>query len=68
MVSQGHLRLQLFEVNEERVKLIETDTQFFHHSLAKFILQCKSAQPDIQMAVSFLSTKVQNPDVDDHQN
>ena len=49
--------LHLFEVNE----------QFFHHYVAKLLFLCKRARPDIQTAVAFLSTRVQNPDTDDYK-
>ena len=65
--SRTPAALHLFEVNEEAVKLSEKDAQFFHHYVAKLLFLCKRARPDIQTAVAFLSTRVQNPDTDDYK-
>jgi len=59
--------LDLFEVNEETVKLGEADAQFFHHYVAKLLFLCKRARPYIQTSVVFLSTRVQNSDTDDYK-
>ena len=37
----------------------------FHHLTAKLLYLCKHTRPDLQMAVAFLTTRVQNPDIDD---
>eukprot|EP00957_Ditylum_brightwellii_P126753 9661732-Ditylum_brightwellii.AAC.1 len=37
----------------------------FHTCTAKLLFLCKHARPDIQTAVSFLTTRVKNPDKDD---
>jgi hypothetical protein len=34
----------------------------FHHNVAKLLFLCKSARPDIQMAIAFLCTRVKQPD------
>jgi len=49
------------------VKLSEKDAQFFHHYVAKLLFLCKRARPDIQTAIAFLSSRVQNPDTDDYK-
>jgi len=46
----------------------EAETQFFHHHVAKLLFLCKRAQPDIQTAVAFLSTKASSPELDDYKN
>ena len=52
----------LFEINEDCPKLNPEDAILFHH--AKLLYLCKRTQPDIQLAVSFLMTRVQLPDDD----
>ena len=49
------------------MKLSEEDAQFFHNYVAKLLFLCKRARPDIQTAVAFLSTRVQNPDTNDYK-
>ena len=37
----------------------------FHNATAKDLYLCKRSRPDIQTAVSFLTTRVKDPDIDD---
>jgi len=60
--------LHFLEVNDEAVKLDWKEVKFFHHYVAKLVLLCNRARPDVQTAVDFLSTRVQSPDVDDYKN
>jgi hypothetical protein len=39
----------------------------FHHNTAKLLFLSKRARPDIQLAVAFLCTQVQHPDMDDYK-
>ena len=55
----------LFMVNEDGVKLDEEKSVIFHNMTAKALYLSKRARPDIQVAVSFLTTRVQKPDEDD---
>jgi hypothetical protein len=57
----------LFEVDESADKLDEETAQLFHHNVAKLLFLCKRARPDVQAAVTFLTTRVQQPDVDDYK-
>jgi hypothetical protein len=57
----------LFEVNESADKLDKETSQLFHHNVAKLLFLCKRAEPDVQGAVAFLTTRVQQPDVDDYK-
>ena len=57
----------LFDVNDESRKLDEEKAIMFHHNVAKLLFLCKRARPDIQTAVSFLCTRVKNPDTDDYK-
>jgi hypothetical protein len=48
----------LFEVDESADELDEETAQLFHHNVAKLLFLCKRAQPDVQAAVAFLTTRV----------
>ena len=58
----GH---HLFNVNEDEVLLNEKRKELFHTITAKLLYIMKRARPDIELAVSFLCTRVQNPNLDD---
>ena len=51
--------------NPEAIKLDMKQAEIFHHLMAKLLYLCKCTRPDLQMAVAFLTTRVQNPDIDD---
>ena len=53
--------------DNERVLLDNDTKEFFHHNTAKLLFLSRRARPDIQLAVSFLTTRVQSPDVDDYR-
>ena len=57
----------LFKVNDTPTYLSEEEAMFLHHNVAKHLFLCKRAQPDIQTAVAFLSTRVKQPDCDDYK-
>ena len=57
--------LHLFEVNNNSAKLDKEASDEFHTIVAKLLFLSKRARPDILTAVSFLCTRVQNPDADD---
>jgi hypothetical protein len=57
----------LFEINPKATKLDDTGSEMLHHIKSKLFFLCKRARPDTQTAVSFLCTRVKNPDVDDYQ-
>ena len=57
----------LFKIDENSQKLSSVDGNFFHRIVAKLLFAAKQARPDIQLAVSFLCTRVKCPDVDDMQ-
>ena len=54
-------------MNEEAVKHSEAEAKFFHCHVTKFIFLYKRVRPDIQTAVTFLSTRVHSPDVDHYK-
>jgi len=57
----------LFEVNELSEKLPGKEKESFHSAVAKLLYIAKRARPDILLAVSFLTTRVQAPDRDDQK-
>ena len=55
----------LFKTNEECKKLKQDKKEEFHTTVAKMLFLCCRSRPDIKCAVSFLCTRVQQPDEDD---
>ena len=55
----------LFTVNPDAEHLSASESEMFHHYVAKLLFLGKRARPDMQTAVAFLSTKVKGPDQDD---
>ncbi|KAG7339953.1 reverse transcriptase RNA-dependent DNA polymerase [Nitzschia inconspicua] len=55
----------LFDIDDNAEKLDSEQAITFHHLVAKLLYLCKRARPDLQLAVAFLTTRVQGPDVDD---
>ena len=48
----------LLDVDEDSPLLEEDSAQVFHTFVAKKLLLCKRARPDLQTAVAFLTTRV----------
>ena len=55
----------LFNVNENATKLDASSAIIFHHLTAQLLYLAKRTRPDLLLAVSFLCTRVQEPDEDD---
>ena len=55
----------LFVVNEECEKLSTDKSVHFHNLVAKTLYTTKRARPDTCTAVAFLTTRVQEPNLDD---
>ena len=55
----------LFQVRDDVEMLNDSQGAVFHNATAKALYLCKRARPDIQIAVSFLTTRVRAPDQDD---
>ena len=55
----------LFQTNENVEKLSTTDAVLYHHLVAKLLHLDKRTRPDLLTAISFLCTRIQNPDEDD---
>ena len=54
----------LFTTRDNAQPLSKDDAEMFHHLTAKLLYLGKRAQPDLQLTVSFLATRVQSPDID----
>ena len=55
----------LMDVNDNGVLLSESKRSEFHSTVAKLLYIERRGRPDIETAVSFLTTRVSNPDEDD---
>ena len=55
----------LFQVNPDAEKLDTSSTILYHRLTAQLLYLGKRTRPDVLTSVSFLCTRVQNPDVDD---
>ena len=51
--------------DEDRELLSEEMAKQFHRTVAQLLFLCKRARPDIETLVSFLTTRVNQPDKDD---
>ena len=54
----------LFEVNDDAEKLDPATTITFHHLVAQLLYLVKRTRPDILSSISFLTTRVISPDID----
>jgi hypothetical protein len=61
--------VNLFDVrsDEERTLLSTELSSLYHHNSAKLLFLSQRARPDVQTAVSFLTTRVKSPDEDDYK-
>ena len=55
----------LFDIAEDAIKLSQADGDLFHHFLAQILYLLKRSCTDIQIAVSFLCTRLKGPDTYD---
>ena len=58
----------MIKVQEGITKLNENEAAEPYNILAKSFFNFKRARPDIQLAISFLSTGLKEPDKDDYSN
>ena len=56
----------LFKVDEYSELLDEDEAEFFHRITAQLLFACKRARPDLQVAVSYLCTRVKAPNRSDY--
>ena len=54
----------MFKVDEDALKLDQTQARAFLNIAAKMMYVTKWARPDISLAVAFLTTRVKGPDID----
>ena len=47
----------LFTVNPDAIQLSASESEEYHHHVAKLLFLSKRTRPDIQTALAFLSTK-----------
>jgi hypothetical protein len=64
-VSSTSASSHLYSVNENAEKLDNETAILYHHITAKLLYLSKQTHPDLQTPVSFLTTQVKSPDVDD---
>ena len=55
----------LFTVDDKSVKLSSENKEMFHSIVAKILFATKRARPDTGTAISFLTTRVKDPEIDD---
>ena len=58
----------LFYIAEDATKRSQADADIFHQFVAHLLYLSKRAHPDLQLAVSFLCTRVIGTDTDDYKN
>ena len=56
----------LFEVDDNGIKMKPEQKDLFHEFVAKLLFLGERARSDLQTAISFLSTRVREPDTDDY--
>jgi hypothetical protein len=64
-VSSTGASSHLYNINDSAEKLDRETAILFHHLTAKLLYLSKRTRPDLQTPVSFLTTRVKSPDVDD---
>ena len=57
-----------FGIAEYETKISQAGADLFHHFVAQLLYLSKRERPDIQLAISFLYTRVRGPDTDDYKN
>ena len=57
----------LFTVDEESDKISKDENDLFHSIVQKLMYICKRARPDIEPALSYLSTRVSCPSISDEE-
>ena len=55
----------LYKVRDDATKLPEQKANIFHNFVARGLFATKKSRPDIHTAISFLTTRVKEPDEDD---
>ena len=55
----------LFDISDNAELLDESNKKLFHSLVAKALYMAKRARPDLLLPVSFLTTRVHKPDIND---
>jgi len=55
----------LFHIKESADKLNSEDKEYFHSVVAKLLYLAKRVRPDILLAISYLASRVREPDSND---
>lgn len=66
-VANSPAASHLFDTNPDCPKLSDRDREAFHSVVAKLLYIAKRGRPDILLAVTFLTTRVKAPDLDDQK-
>ena len=66
-VSSTPASNHLFTTDRKAQEIPKDEAELFHHLVAKLLYLSKRARPDLQLAVSFLTTRVLSPDVDNQK-
>ena len=59
-------RSKLFTIHKTSPRLGTAKANFFHSMMARLLFAAKQAQPDIQVAVAYLCTRLRKPTKDDY--
>ena len=59
--------VELFNVDKQATLLNQSEAELYHSFVQKLMYICERACPDIEPALSFLSTRVANPNKDDQR-
>ncbi len=57
----------LFDISDNPITLDKATSDLFHSTTAKLLFLAKRGRPDIQCAITFLTTRVKCPDEDDYK-
>jgi hypothetical protein len=66
-VSSTPAAEHLFRTRDDVTQLNEQQADLFHRVTAQLLYACKRGRPDIHTAISFLCTRVRQPDEDDYK-
>ena len=65
-ISPDPAKSKLFTVHDTSPRLGYQQAEFFHCMTARLLYAAKRARPDIQVAVAYLCTRVNEPTEDDY--
>ena len=65
--SETPIAHHLFDTSDDATKLFRTDAGLLHHFLEQLLYLSKLARSDIQLEISFLCTRLIDPDIDNYK-